>query len=326
VEDLKIIAVEEHMWTPALRDVLTANSAALMPEPLRQALAEVGQPRLEQMAAMRVDMQVLSVHTPATQALEPSEAVALSREVNNFLAEVVAANPAHYRCFASLPTPDPAAAVDELERCVTELGHSGAMLYGRTGEKFLDHPDFAPLFDKAGELGVPIHLHPQPPLQAVSDAYYGGTLSPMASRLLSTFAWGWHMETAVHAIRLILAGTFERAAAPQIILGHWGEMVPFYLDRIDEVFALFAPGATRGFAETFVNHFHVAPSGIWSYPMLQHAIAVVGADRILFSVDYPFRNPSDGGARRFLEQAPISLADKRKIGYRNAARLLRLDA
>ncbi len=323
---IDIIAVEEHVWTPAIRDRVLAMSppGERLPPPLADALVEVGEPRLAAMDAMGVDMQILSLHTPGVQTMEVAEAAALARDANELLASAVSAHPERLLCFAALPTPDPGAAVDELERAVSELGHCGAMLYGRTGEKFLDHPDFAPIFDRAGQLGVPLYIHPQRPVEAVSDIYYTQGLPPIAGRVLANFAWGWHVETAVNVIRLIISGAFERSPAPQVILGHWGELIPFFLERLDEVFALFNPGISKGFAETFQEHFYVTPAGMWSYPMLQHAIAELGTDRILYSIDYPLIRPTDGAARRFLEDAPISIADKHKIGHLNAERLFNL--
>ena len=327
---LKIIGLEEHCWTPGIRDRLKelpydVTGVLMSSNEVSERLGDVGEQRLRDMDDMGMDVQVLSVTAPATQVLEPSEAVTLARDANDLLAEVVAGNPERYQCFATLPMPDPGAAVDELQRCVEELGHRGVMLHGRTGEKLIDHPDFAAIFDKAAELDVPIHLHPQRPIKAISDYYYMEGLPEIIGRAFSTAAWGWHVETAVNAIRLILSGAFDRSPGLQIILGHWGELVPFFLERIDERFTRLSSGAFSTFAQTFVEHFHVAPAGMWSYRMLTNALAEVGADRILFSSDYPFIDGSDGAARRFLEEAPISAADKEKIGHLNAARLLKLD-
>ena len=163
---------------------------------------------------------MLSITTPGTQVLEPREGVRLSREANDLIARVVAGNPGRFAGFATLPSPDPVAAVEELWRSVQELGLRGVMLHGRTGDKLIDHADFAPIFDAAAELRVPIHLHPQRPVKAISDYYYSQGLPESIGRFFSTMAWGWHQETAVNAIRLILGGTFDRVPEPQIILGH----------------------------------------------------------------------------------------------------------
>ena len=325
--DLRIIGVEEHIWTPALRELQSALPYEIAgplggPHGITERLLDVDEQRLRDMDAMGVDMQVLSVTTPATQVLEPEDAVVCAREANDLLGRVVAENPERFQAFATLPTPDPARAADELERCVVELGLRGAMVHGRTGDRFIDHPDFTPILERAATLGVPIHLHPQRPIAAVADAYYTQGLPDTVAMAFSAFGWGWHMETAVNAIRLVISGAFERAPGLQIILGHWGEMVAFYLERLDEMIGFFSHDIA--FADIFLDHFHLAPSGIQSYRMLEHAIAEVGADRIMYSVDYPFVAPLDGSARRFLQEAPISPADKHKIGHLNIERLLGL--
>ena len=329
MSDLRIIGVEEHVWTPALRELQSALPYEIAgplggPHGITERLLDVDAQRLGDMDAMGVDMQVLSVTTPATQVLEPEDAVVCAREANDLLGRVVAENPERYQAFATLPTPDPPRAADELERCVVELGLRGAMVHGRTGDRFIDHPDFAPILQRAATLGVPIHLHPQRPVAAVADAYYTHGLPDTVAMAFSAFGWGWHMETAVNAIRLVISGAFEHAPGLQVILGHWGEMVAFYLERLDEMIGFFSRDIA--FADTFLDHFHLAPSGIQSYRMLEHAIAEVGADRIMYSVDYPFVAPLDGSARRFLEEAPISPADKHKIGHLNVERLLGLSA
>jgi predicted TIM-barrel fold metal-dependent hydrolase len=326
---LKIIGVEEHLWTPSIRDRLMAmpfdDHGVFYNDALINGLDDVGAQRLSDMEAMGVDMQILSITTPSVQVLTGQEAIDLAHEANDTLARIVADDPGHYACLATLPTSEPAAAVEELERAVTELGHRGVMLHGRTGEKFIDHADYAPIFAKAAELEVPIHLHPQRPIKAIADQYYMNNMPMMAGRVLSMFGWGWHNETAINVLRLITSGALDQGPVPQFILGHWGELIPFFLERIDEMTGIFVRDLPRSFAETFLAHFSIAPAGIWSYPMLNHAIAELGADRILFSVDYPFHNPVGGGARRFLEAAPLSDGDKHKIGHRNAERLFKLD-
>ena len=196
------------------------------------------------------------------------------------------------------------------------------MIHGRTGDKLLDHPDFAPILAEAGALGVPIYIHPQAPPKAVRAAYYEG-LPDDVSSTLSTGVWGWHMETAINALRLILSGAFERTPSLQIILGHWGEMIPLYLERIDGA-SSFAKHLPKSVAQYFRDHFYVAPSGIWSWQMMMHTLNEIGSDRVLFAIDYPFQHPLDGSARAFLENAPISPSDKEKIGHINVEKLLRL--
>ena len=327
---LKIIGVEEHGWLPEIRDAHNALPADRQDPSVSffnggetdERLCDYGERRIRDMDAIGMDVAVLSITTPATQILDAPDAVRLSRQANDRLAAAVKAHPDRFAAFATIPTPDPIAAVEELRRSVTELGLKGAMIHGRSGDKMLDHPDFAPILDEAGALGVPIYIHPQVAPKSVRAAYYDG-LPGNLSFALSAGTWGWHMEAAINALRLVMSGAFERAAGLQIILGHWGEMLPFYLERIDSA-ARLQDTLPKSFAQYFHDHFYVAPSGIWSYQMLAHTLTEISADRVLFAIDYPFVHPFDGSARRFLEDAPISPSDKEKIGHLNAERLLKL--
>ena len=327
---MKIIALEEHFLTPAIHDA----NGRLPPEQrdvsfnafdrgLDAQLRELGAERLRRMDDAGVDVAVLSVTTPATQSLAAAEAVPLAREANDALADAAKAHPDRYFGFATLPTPDPAAAAVEFARCVQELGFCGAMVNGRTGDRYLDHPDFYPMFETAAALNVPIYIHPQSPPVAVRQAYYAG-FEPEVSVALSTAGWGWHVETAVHALRMILSGVFDRQPSLQIILGHWGEMLPFYLERVDAILSRAAKNLQRPVADYFRQNFHVTPAGIYSVPMLLHAVETLGADRILFATDDPFVPQPPGAARAFLEKAPISPADREKIAGGNARKLLKL--
>ena len=326
---MKIIALEEHFWTPAIGEANAAlspdrqdASLSLARDQVNAMLLDLGESRLRAMDAAGVDVAVLSVTTPATQSLPGPEAVRLAREANDTLARAVAAHPDRYLGFATLPTPDPREAAREFERCVRELGFRGAMVNGRTGEKYLDHADFLPLLEVAAGLEVPVYLHPQTPPAAVRQAYYTG-FGESVDEVFATFGWGWHIETAINALRLILSGVFDRLPTLQIVLGHWGELIPFYLERL-EIFALAKPRLERPVPEYFRRHFHVTSGGILSVPMLLHAVAVLGTGRILSAMDYPFVPAAAGAARTFLENAPISPADREKIAHGNAETLLRI--
>lgn len=329
---MKIIGLEEHFWTPELLQALTSLppeqqddilKAAFPPE-MKNQLLDLGEGRLRQMDLIGLDMMVLSVSSPGAQGLPPAQAVELSRQANDRLAAAVKAHPDRLAGFATLPTPDPAAAVRELERAVQELGFPGALINGRTGDKYLDHPDFRPLLAKAAELNVPIYLHPQIAPKPVRALYYDG-FDPQLDVAFASSGWGWHLDAGIGALRLILAGVFDELPNLQFILGHWGEMVTFYLDRADDMTRLLAKaGRQKSVAEYFRQNFYLTGSGIFVTPYLQRAIEVMGADRVMFSSDYPFRYFPDGTARSFLEQAPLSFEDKAKIGHLNAERLLKL--
>jgi uncharacterized protein len=318
---VRVITLEEHFWTGAIRD---ANRQIMPPRAfgdLGDKLADLGPRRLADMDAAGIDVQVLSVTAPATQELEPATAVALARDANDQLAEAVAAHPSRFAGFATLPTPDPAAAAAELERTVTDLGFKGAMINGHTGGRFLDDRAYWPVFEQAEALGVPVYLHPTYPTAQVMEAYYAGFDAPV-SAALATAGWGWHAETGLHALRLVLGGVFDRFPGLQIIIGHMGENIPFSLARADERLSPVATHLKRPVAEYFRENFYITTSGYFTDPPLLCALMVLGADRILFSVDYPFSGNARG--RSFLDQAPVSEADREKIAHGNAERLLHL--
>ena len=329
---MRRIALEEHCLTPELLDLLGPQihpyyPTHRWPPPLEARLMDIGEGRIAEMDAQGIDMQLLSMVQPGLEHSPAAKAVPVARAFNDRVAEAIAAHPDRFAGFAALPTADPAAAAQELARAVNELGLKGALVNGRTQERFLDDQFFWPMFESAEALGVPIYLHPMPPPKAVYDAYYAG-FGDDVGFMLAAPAWGWHIETGLHAIRLILAGLFDRFPALQIIIGHMGEAVPFMLTRIDDTLgggtALERPKIATELSvkEYFHRNFHITTSGIFTDPPLRCAIDTFGADRILFAVDHPF---SDGAiARRFLDQAKISEEDRTKIAHANAERLLGL--
>lgn len=327
---MKIIGLEEHFQTPEILAALGRlgpaahdDSLLLFQDKDSQArLLDLGEGRLREMDRIGLDRMVLSVTTPATQALPPAEAVPLARQANDRLAAAIRAHPDRFSGFATLPTPDPAAAVQELRRCVQELGFCGAMLHGRTGDKYLDHPDFRPLLAEAAALGVPLYLHPQMPPRAVRAVYYEG-FDAALNNVFAAGGWGWHIDAGIGALRLIVAGVFDAYPGLQLILGHWGETVAFFLERANQITPQL-PAGRKSVADCFRQHFYVTGSGIYHLPYLLSAIEIMGIDRIMYSTDYPFVYHPDGLTRHFLETAPLSAADKAKIAHGNAERLLRL--
>jgi predicted TIM-barrel fold metal-dependent hydrolase len=220
--------------------------------------------------------------------------------------------------FATLATPDPDAAAAELGRAITELGFNGAMLYGRTRDRNLDHPDFWPIFEAAEALNAPLYLHPQSPPPAVRAAYYSG-LGDGVDAALATHGLGWHYDAGLQLLRLILGGVLDRFPGLQLILGHWGEVMLFYLERIDRMTRIANLG--RPVSEYVRSNVFVTPGGVFSQRYLQWALDVVGPDRIMFASDYPYVMVPDGGSRRFLEGAAISEVDREKIASGNWERL-----
>ena len=313
---MRVIAIEEHFTTPEL----AALSSRAQGGGALDKLLDTAEGRLAAMDEAGIDVQVLSTSPTGVQDLDGQLAVDLAAQTNDYLAEVIGAHPDRFAGFATLPTPDPKAAAVELERAVRELGFKGAMLHGHTKGHFLDEPQFFPIFEAAEGLGVPIYLHPTPPTEQIRKAYYSG-LDDEVARTLGTSAWGWHAETGLHSLRLVVSGLFDRLPGLQIVIGHMGENIPFSLERADSTLARVLH-LERRVSEYFQENFWITTSAYFTIPPLLCALLVFGADRIIFSVDYPYADNVAG--RRFLDAAPISRADREKIAHGNVEALLGL--
>jgi predicted TIM-barrel fold metal-dependent hydrolase len=313
-----VIALEEHYWDAELAKHFTGIEAG-RPGEISERLHDLGARRLKEMDEAGIDVQVLSHGAPSAQKLPIEIAAKVTREVNDRLAAVCAAKPDRFAAFAALPTADPKAAAEELERTVTKHGFKGAMIHGLANGVFLDDKRFWPIFERAEKLDVPIYLHPGLPDARVMDAYYNDYAQdfPMVVRA----AWGYTVETATLGIRMVLSGVFDKHPGLKIILGHLGETLPFLVWRVDH--ALARPGAKQiSFRDIFCNNFWITTSGNFSDPALLCCVMEMGVDRIMFAVDYPFvLNPP---ATRWMETVPLSNADKAKILSGNAKRLLRM--
>ncbi len=324
---MKLIALEEHYSTPEVHAAWEALSGPLkdpiishfQSAEIRQRLEDFSDTRLGHMDACGIDVQVLSLTTPATQSFEPAQARDLARRCNDAAAEAIARRPDRFEGLATLPTPDPEAAAAELERCVKDLGFKGAMPCGRTRNRPMDLPEFFPIYEKAAELGVPLYVHPQIPQPEIREIYYSG-FGDQLDTMFASAGVGWHYENGVQALRLVLSGLFDRLPSLQIILGHWGELIVFYLDRINDLSEA-APQLKKPVAQYFRENFSVTPSGIFSQAYLLRALEIMGEDRVLFAQDYPFKFAPNGDARRFLMEAPIDEAVKAKIAHGNWERL-----
>src|SRR5579863_8076353 len=321
---MRIVALEEHMTTPDIVKAAQMSDTGASPafmQSLQAKLLDVGAGRIADMDAAGIDMQVLSLAANTVDKLEAASAKALVRDANDRMAAAVQAYPDRFAAFATLALHEPESAAQELERCVRRLGCKGVMLNGTANGQFLDHARFTPIFEAAQTLDVPIYLHPAPPPKAVMDAYYSGLPGPLGF-FLSTAGWGWHVETGMHSLRLMLSGVFDRFPKLKIILGHMGENLPFSLARAEMVFAQRAPNLRRSIGEYFGEHFYLTTSGYFTAPPFLCMQQVVGADRIMFSVDYPFSPNSVG--RKFLDSLAVSPEDREKIAHGNAEKLLKL--
>ncbi len=323
-EVMRTITLEEHFSTPeflaAMGKVWRDDPILAMWNAAREKLFEVGKGRIADMDAAGIDMQVLSL-SGSLDRLEPGMATALARDTNDFLAAAVQAQPDRFAAFATLALQEPEKAAIEFERCVRQLQFKGALVNGTFGGLFLDHERFTPLFETAQALHVPIYLHPGPPPSVVRKAYFEGLPEPLGF-VLSTAAWGWHVEAGLHGLRLIVSGLLDRFPKLKIIIGHMGEALPYYIVRADAFLAKSTKHLPRRVSEYFHEHFYITTSGCFSLPPFLCALEVVGADRMLFSVDYPYDSNLSG--RAFLDALPVSAEDLAKISHGNAERLLKL--
>lgn len=312
---MRVIALEEAFTIQGLDLVGIGRNPKIAAK-----LADLGGGRIADMDAAGISLQVLSAAAPGPNPLDAAEAVPLARAANDVLAEAVAAHPDRFAGFATLPTPDPDAAATELERCVHTLKFKGALIHGHTKGRFLDAPEFRPILEAAQHLNVPVYIHPTMPPAEVMSVYFGGLPSEVAHTLAGS-GWGWHAETGLHALRLITSGALDRYPGLRIVIGHMGENLPFSLARADKTLNPVA-GLQRPVSEYFTTHFYVTTSGYFTVPPFQCAMSVLGIDRLLFSVDYPFADNVQ--ARQFLDTLPISEPDREKLAHGNAERLLRL--
>jgi predicted TIM-barrel fold metal-dependent hydrolase len=319
------IALEEHFAIQAtLGDSQVFGSHVW--DALGPRLVDIQDLRLKEMDKHGVELMILSLNAPAVQAIpDVKRAIAVAKEANDVLAENVRKRPDRFAAFAALPMQDPAAAAEELTRCVKELGFVGALVNGfsQAGSSdsvlYYDLPQYRPFWRTVEALDVPFYLHPRNPLPGWARQYEGHSwlLGPN---------WAFHAETSVHAWRLIGSGLFDECPNLKIVLGHLGEGIPIYLWRIDGrngwMKARHNYPAKHGVGHYFRKHFHLTTSGNYSTPALLNSMMEMGADRVMFSVDWPFESVEEGAA--WFDNAEIGAADRQKIGRDNAIRLFKL--
>jgi len=331
---MRTITLEEHYATSAfmegpgrqLKDQAQAAHdhprVAAGLEALLDRLCDLDDRRIADMDEALIDMQVLSLTSPGIEQLDASGAVALARDANDCLAEAVRRHPSRFAGFAALPTAAPEAAAEELERTIRAYGFKGALINGHIRGRYLDDPFFWPILERAEALQVPLYLHPTPPPAEVVATSYTGHYASAVTVALSTGAWGWHIETAIHVLRLILGGAFDRYPRLQVIIGHLGETLPFMLPRLDLGLPVQVTKLDRPVGAYLRENLHYTFSGFNYLPAFFDLLLQVGVNRIMFSADYPYSSMVQ--ARTFLEQLPVSPADKEQIAHVNAEHLLHL--
>ncbi len=325
---MKIISIEDHFTTPMLLEHIPpatparrkhlSDIGARLGHDLGAELRDLGDTRIAAMDAAGIDLQVLSFTQPGCQRFDAEAAIPMAKYANERMANAVQAHPDRFAGFAALPTASPAASAKELERAVKQLGLKGALINGATRGSFLDDRKYWDIFACAEELDVPIYLHPAPPLPEVMSAYFDGFHE------LDGAAWGFTIETGVHFLRLVFAGVFDAHPRLKIILGHLGEALPFLMHRIN--MHTYQAAGHRGLKKTPLqylrDHLIVTTSGNFFTPAFLCTYMALGADHILFSVDWPYEKNTM--ATEFLKALPISEPDREKVAHLNAERLLHL--
>jgi len=287
-------------------------------------LADITGDRLRSMDDNGITMQVLSVDSSGANLLSQEKGPAFAMKYNDLIANRINGYESRFTAFAHLPMTAPTAAADELERAVKTYNFRGAMIRGLTEGQFLDQPQFTPIFERAEKLDVPIYLHPGLPPKGVADIYYSGlpNHSGMAEAL-ACYGWGWHSETALHVLRLLYSGVFDRHPKLKLIIGHMGEMLPMMMARSERAFKPGNGGANqRTLTDTFHQQVFITTSGFFTQPPLQLALDTFGVDNIMFSIDYPFSTNESGIA--FLNAIDLPDDSLRKIAHVNADKILQL--
>ena len=317
------IALEEHFVLAETID--TSYAVRDLPPATRNRILDLGSGRIADMDRGGIDICILSLTAPGVQGIpQVKEAIAQARRTNDYLAENIAKNPKRLKGFATLPLQDPEAAAQELTRCVKDLGFCGALVNGfsQVGEGdsavYYDLPQYRPFWATVQELDVPFYLHPRDPLSARQQCYEG-------YRWLAGSPWGFAVETSIHALRLMASGLFDEYPKLKVIVGHLGEGLSFGIWRVDHRMAKRPremPPAKRHFSEYLRSNFYITTSGNFRTQALTNVILEVGADRVLYSVDYPYEDVVE--AREWFDQASISEFDRSKIAGANAKQLFRL--
>ncbi len=323
---MRTVALEEHFATPAFMDgpgrklKERAEQTGGRLANLVAELLDVGDGRVAAMDAAGVDVQALSLTAPGVEQLEAEEAKAVARETNAALAKAIERHPTRFFGLASLPIADPPAALAEMERAVGEHGFRGLVVNGHQRGRYLDDRVFWPILARAEALTLPIYLHPTQSPQPVIDAWYGG-LPPMVGEMMAGFGWGWHIETALHVLRMILGGVFDQHPELQIVVGHLGETLPFMIERVDAMPPT-ATGLKKPVSAYLRENVHYTFSGFNFLPAFLDLLLEVGVDRIMFSTDHPYQPMAEG--RAFLDRLPVSPTDRERIAHGNAERLFKL--
>ena len=304
---------------PFIKSIFDDPKPGSIRDDFRRRLLDLEGERLQIMDEAGVDMHLLSVTIPGVQMFDAETANVYASAANDRLAEAIRRHPDRLSGLACFAPQSPRQAALEMERAINVLHLNGFIINSHTNNEYLDDPKFWPIFEAAEALDRPIYIHPRAP----SD----GMAEPFRQYNMSGSIWGYAAEAGTHAIRLILSGLFDRFPRLQIVLGHMGEAVPFWLWRVD---FMQARRTREGMAnklqltpsQYFRRNFAITTSGVESHDVLDYVIKVVGVDNVMWAIDYPYQDTKPAVA--FMDTAPISKADRAQIYHRNAERIFHI--
>ena len=334
---MKFITVEEHITSSDIIEKMMGSGLDgnemsedskkfyLEKALLKGTLTDVEEFRLPYMDKVGIDIQVLSYINLASGMMKGEERTESCIKGNDFLKEIIDKHPDRFAAFACLPLWDVQASCKELERCVKEYGFKGALVQGKFDGHFLDEKQFLPIFEKAAELDVPIYFHPSFPVQDICNYYYKskeGDWSDEVAQEFSSAGFGWHLDIGIQVVRMILTGIFDKLPNLKLITGHWGEGIISMLDRMDYMMPKKMTGLQKNISDYYKENIYVTPSGIISPINLESVVKYVGADHVIWAIDYPYIKPDD--ATDFLMKSNLTDEEKELISHKNAEKLFKM--
>lgn len=332
---MKIITVEEHFMVKEINDKF---NEVIKPKDEfdknqldfvnifvgKGEITDIDERRIAFMNANEIETQIIGYGNNSPMHISKENgAYELCKLANDKLAEACKKYPGRLYGYATLPVDDVEASVKELERCVKELGLVGVMFNGPFQGHFLDEERFYPIFEKAAELDIPVYLHPTEVSKELRDYYYSGSWNARTTNVFSGFGIGWHYDTGVALMRFILSGIFDKLPNLKMIVGHWGELLPYYFDRMDQNLSTGVTNLEHNIKYYFKNNVYTDPSGIWSKDDFDFVLKTFDKEHILWAQDYPY-GINDINVKTFLEEYNIDDETREMIAHKNAEKLFKI--
>lgn len=333
---MKIITVEEHFMSKEVNDryneivkpktkLEKANFEFVNNFVNKGEVTNLSDERIKFMDENGVDIQIVGYGNNSPMHLKKEDgAVDLCKKANDELFEATEKYKGRIFGYATLPICDSEEAVKELERCINQLDFRGLMLNGGFEGHFLDEEKFYPIFKKCEELDIPVYLHPTEVFEEVSNKYYVGSWNMQTANIFAGYGIGWHYDTAIYLLRLILSGIFDKLPTLKVIVGHWGELLPFYLDRMNFAFNLNITGLKHDIKYYFNKNIYTNPSGMFFKDDFDFVLKTFNKENILWGQDYPY-GINDKTVKTFLDEYKLDDDIKKMIGYKNAEKLFKIE-